>query len=287
MAVINGSTGNDRLLGTTEADSIFGNNGDDLIDPLIGVGDYVDGGAGVDILVIDYSNLITSASFTFDRIERVILTSGGGNDSYTFNNTIDYLFGRDGNDTLDAGSLDDTLGGGNGDDRLFGGDGNDSLDGGNDNDYIIGGKGNNTLFGGAGNDVLATDNGNDYMDGGDNDDTLNGYDGQDFLVGGFGNDELMGRWGYDTVTGGAGADRFIFFSDEILNGADTITDANFAGEGDKIVANFGGLASINQFFYNSGVLSFDANLFDTVNPVVFAWVNVDSGFNFERDFILL
>ena len=287
MAVINGTPGRDTLDGTIETDSIFGGSGDDMINPLTGVGDYIDGGAGNDTLVIDYINLITDSSFSFDRIENVILSSGGGNDRYTFNNTRDTMFGGDGNDTLDAGTLDDFLHGGNGDDVLLGGDGNDVLLGAANNDYIIGSKGNNTLFGGDGNDVLATDSGNDYMDGGNNDDTLNGYDGQDFLVGGFGNDELMGRWGYDTVSGGAGADRFLFFSDEILNGADTITDANFAGEGDKIVANFGGLASINQFFYNSGVLSFDANLFDTVNPVVFAWVNVDSGFNFGRDFILL
>lgn len=288
MAVINGTTGRDTLFGTTGTDSISGNNGDDLINPLTGVGDYVDGGAGVDTLIIDYSNLITDSNFSFDRIENVVLTSGGGNDSYTFNNTRDTLFGGDGNDTLDAGTLDDQLFGGNGDDRIFGGDGNDFLDGGGNNDYIIGSKGNNTLFGGDGNDVLATDNGNDYMDGGNNDDTLNGYDGNDFLVGGFGNDELMGRWGNDTVTGGAGADRFLFYSDEILNGVDIITDANFAGEGDKIVANFGGQASINQFSYSGGVIGFDANLFDNVvNPVAFARVNIDSGFNFGRDFILL
>jgi serralysin len=287
MAVINGTPGKDRLFGTSDADSISGGKGDDLIYPLTGVGDYVDGGEGFDTVVVDYSNLTTSSNFTIDRIEFVIATGGSGNDNFTFNNTKDFLFGGDGNDTLDTGTLDDTLRGGNGDDWLLGGDGNDSLSGENGNDYIIGSKGNNTLLGGDGNDVLATDDGNDYMDGGNNDDTLNGYLGQDFLVGGFGNDELIGNWGYDTLTGGAGADRFIFSSDEILNGADTITDANFAGEGDKIVANFGGLASINQFFYNSGVLSFDANLFDTVVPVVFAWVNVDSGFNFGRDFILL
>jgi Ca2+-binding RTX toxin-like protein len=265
----------------------LGKGGNDVINPLIGVGDYIDGGAGNDTLVIDYTNLIVDSNFSFDRIENVVLSSGSGNDRYTFNNTVDNLFGGDGNDTLDSGTLDDRLFGGNGDDRLLAGAGNDFLDGGNNNDYMIGSTGNNTLFGGAGNDVLSTDNGSDYIDGGDGEDTLNGSDGNDFLVGGFGNDDLMGRWGNDTVTGGGGADRFLFFSDEISNGVDIIIDANFAGEGDKIVVNFGGLASINQFSYDSGVLSFDANLFDNVGPVLFASINRDSGFNFGRDFILL
>ncbi|WP_019502065.1 calcium-binding protein [Pseudanabaena sp. PCC 6802] len=298
MAVINGTSGNDNLFGTTGTDSIFGNNGNDVINPLTGVGDYIDGGAGNDTLVIDYSNLITDSSFSFDRVENVVLSSGGGNDSYTFNNTVDNLFGGDGNDTLDSGTLDDRLFGGNGDDRLFGGAGNDVLDGGNNNDYMIGGTGNNTLFGGAGNDVLATDNGNDYMDGGDGDDTLNGYDGNDFLVGGFGNDDLMGRGGSDTRFGGAGADRFLFFADEIGTSTqfsfefDFIRDANFVGEGDKIVVNFGGLASINQFSYTEdvngiGTLGFDANLFDNVGPVGFASINAGSGFNLNRDLILV
>jgi Ca2+-binding RTX toxin-like protein len=298
MAVINGTSGNDNLIGTTGTDSILGKGGNDVINPLIGVGDYIDGGAGNDTLVIDYTNLIVDSNFSFDRIENVVLSSGGGNDRYTFNNTVDNLFGGDGNDTLDSGTLDDRLFGGNGDDWLLAGAGHDFLDGGNNNDYMIGGTGNNTLFGGAGNDVLATDNGNDYMDGGDGEDTLNGYDGNDFLVGGFGNDDLMGRWGNDTVSGGAGADRFLFSADEIGTSTqsvfqfDFIRDANFAGQGDKIVVNFGGLASINQFSYTEdnngiGVLGFDANLFDNVGSVGFASINAGSGFNFARDFILL
>jgi Ca2+-binding RTX toxin-like protein len=288
MAVINGTSNGDNLFGTTGTDSIFGGGGNDVINPLTGIGDYIDGGAGIDTLVIDYSNLITDSSFSFDRIENVILSSGGGNDRYTFNNTVDNLFGGDGNDTLDAGTLDDRLFGGNGDDRLFGGDGNDFLDGGNNNDYIIGSKGNNTLFGGDGNDVLATDNGNDYMDGGNNDDTLNGFDGNDFLVGGFGNDILIGNWGDDTISGGAGTDQFQFFISDISHGVDAILDANFVVEGDKIAFGSNGQASINQFFYNSstGAISFDANLFDTVAPVTFATVSVNSGFNLNRDLIL-
>lgn len=287
MAVINGTSGNNRLFGTAEADSIFGKGGDDTINPGSGLGDYIDGGNGYDVLVVDYSTLTTSNSFSSDNMELIIVTAGNGDDNFTFNNSSDYLAGRDGNDTLDAGTLNDTLFGGNGNDRLFGGEGDDVMNGDNDNDYMIGGTGNNTLFGGAGNDVLATDDGNDYMDGGDNDDTLNGYGGQDVLVGGFGNDRIIGNFGNDTLTGGAGADDFQIFSQDAFNGVDTILDFN-PTEGDKISFIAGGVASINQFFYNSstGAISFDSNLFDTVAPVAFAVVSPNSGFNLNRDLIL-
>jgi serralysin len=287
IIAINGTPSNDILIGTSGRDQISGNGGDDLIDPGTGLNDFIDGGPGIDTLLVNYSNLISDASFSFVNIENLSVLGGSGNDNFVFNDTIDTLDGGDGNDTLDAGALDDKLFGRNGDDKLFGGDGNDGLDGGDGNDYMIGGKGNNTLFGRAGNDVLATDDGNDFLDGGDGDDTLNAYLGNDFLVGGSGNDILIGNWGNDTISGGAGADQFQFFIDEISHGVDTILDANFA-EGDKIAFGSGRQASINQFFYNgsTGAISFDANLFDSIAPITFATLTINTVFNVSTDIIL-
>ncbi|NQU22486.1 MAG: hypothetical protein HQ567_14510 [Candidatus Nealsonbacteria bacterium] len=70
-----------------------------------------------------------------------------------------------------GGNGDDTIDGGNGDDLLFGGDGGDTIDG---------GPGDDALFGDAGDDLLHGDDGNDSLDGGGQTDLLAGGDGLDY-----------------------------------------------------------------------------------------------------------
>ncbi|MFI0848763.1 calcium-binding protein [Mesorhizobium sp. IMUNJ 23232] len=133
MAIIIGTNGNDRtalggadLIGTPDADKIFGFSGKDLLDGGLG-NDWLDGGLGDDWL--------------FGR---------GGNDILIGGKGTDMLEGGAGEDTLDGGAGDDTLVGGDHNDVLRGGNGDDQLSGGTGDDVLVGGYGSDTINGGAG-----------------------------------------------------------------------------------------------------------------------------------------
>jgi Ca2+-binding RTX toxin-like protein len=120
-----------------------------------------------------------------------------------------------------------------GDDTLIGRSRTDVLAGGAGNDHLFGFKGNDGLFGGAGHDTLYGGHGRDVVRGGTGDDRLFGGAGNDTMTGGIGNDVISGGRGNDVLTGGDGADRFIFNPDRSHEGHDRITD--FALGTDKIV----------------------------------------------------
>jgi Ca2+-binding RTX toxin-like protein len=85
------------------------------------------------------------------------------------NSGDEWVWARNGDDTVSGGLGLDTLFGEGGDDELHGGDGNDFLDGGGDDDMLFGGNGNDTLsdnegqfallYGDAGDDVVSIGNG--------------------------------------------------------------------------------------------------------------------------------
>jgi Ca2+-binding RTX toxin-like protein len=101
---INGTNGNDNILGTLAADVINGYNGNDRINA----------GNGNDLV-----------------------NAGNGNDTVDGGIGNDTLNGRNGNDTLNGGQGNDTLAGGNGNDTMNGSAGNDHLSGGNGDDVAI------------------------------------------------------------------------------------------------------------------------------------------------------
>ena len=139
MATINGTNFNDNntnnggefrpsLIGTNQADSIFGKAGNDILSGL-GGNDYLEGGTGNDKLY-----------------------GGTGNDDLRGEAGNDYLNGGIGKDYLDGGTGNDKLYGGSGDDNLWGQAGNDILTGGIGKDYLNGfsnGTEFDTLSGGA------------------------------------------------------------------------------------------------------------------------------------------
>ena len=133
MANITGTSGNDVLNGTPEADLIVGLGGNDTLD----------GGAGNDSVL------------------------GDGDDPYVGGN--DTLFGGIGDDRLEGWGGDDTLYGGDGDDDMNGdfsfefGGGNDQLFGGAGNDSIDGGRGVDLMVGGTGNDTYYVDDAGDVV----------------------------------------------------------------------------------------------------------------------------
>lgn len=186
MANINGTNGNDVLLGTLGDDIINGGNGNDYLYGDEG-NDTLNGGGGDDTL----------DGWTGNDT----LNGGNGNDTLLGWYGNDVLNGGSGNDTLAGEFDDDTLDGGSGKDFLSGGDGNDTLDGGSDSDTLYGGEGNDTLKGGSDGAV-------DYLYGEAGNDKLDGGSGSDVLAGGAGNDDIQGGSGDDVISGDDSASAF-------------------------------------------------------------------------------
>ncbi|MEO9123485.1 MAG: SdrD B-like domain-containing protein [Microcoleus sp.] len=179
--VINGTNGDDTLVGSANSDSIFGLGGNDLIFGQQG-GDYINGNTGNDTIY-----------------------GGMGNDT---------LFGGKGSDLIFGDMGDDTIYGGRGNDSISGGAGNDLLYGGKGDDILLGGGGNDVLFGDQGNDTLCGGDGNNTLLGGSGDDLLFGGSGTDLLYGGPGNDTLIGGTGNNGFVLAAveGTDTFLNFT---------------------------------------------------------------------------
>jgi hypothetical protein len=170
---IDGKGGNDRICGLGGADSLYGGRGDDQID----------GAAGSDFIVGD----------VFAESGDVV---GGGNDR---------LFGGNGDDNFMTGDSRTNNGNatGGGNDELFGGNGDDGFMSG-DSVAVFGGDasggGNDRLEGGDGNDGMAGDSRSPH------DGSATGA-GDDILLGGFGIfDFLIGDSEAVTEARGSGGD---------------------------------------------------------------------------------
>ncbi|WP_234461617.1 beta strand repeat-containing protein [Stutzerimonas stutzeri] len=231
---VTGGSGNDVLIGDTNANRLDGGAGDDTIVGAAG-SDTLIGGLGTDTL--DYSTgsaavVVNMGSTSFAGVAANTATDGmGGTDSVSgFENVL----GGSGGDTLVGGTGDNVLEGKAGNDLLSGGAGNDNLLGGDGDDSLRGGAGNDNLDGGAhasGGDTadysdqgtavnvsLATGSaaggsiGTDTLSnienisGGSNHDTLTGDSGDNQIWGNAGNDTIAGGDGNDRLRGGQGAD---------------------------------------------------------------------------------
>ncbi len=117
--IIYGTSGNDRLRGTSKNDLIIGFEGNDQIE----------GGSGHDCIV-----------------------GGEGNNKIDGGSGHDVLSAIGGNNTIEGGSGNDQMFDGQGNSRLSGGSGNDMIFGGSGNDVLIGGAGNDMLDGEEGED---------------------------------------------------------------------------------------------------------------------------------------
>ncbi|BBD69941.1 protein with type I secretion target domain and SCP-like extracellular domain [Nostoc commune NIES-4072] len=195
---------NKIIIGTPNADTLYGANGDDVITSL-GIDDIVSGRNGDDLI-----------------------SGGSGNDYLQGDGGKDIVYGdysASGNSDLIA-SGNDTIFGGDGNDKLYGQDGKDLIYGDSGDDYIEGGADNDQINGDDGNDILYGDDveGNPGVSG---DDTISGNNGNDKIFGGRGNDFLEGDAGKDLIFGGQGYDSL-----DGGNGNDVLigTDTDFYGQ---------------------------------------------------------
>lgn len=134
----------------------------------------LDGGAGSDALVLDFSAALRGV--TTDVAPDGVLRVGGG--TFRGFESID-LIGSGAADTLVGGPGGGTLDGGAGNDVLRGGMGSDTLRGGTGDDRLEGGLGADSLFGGLGADRLEGGAGDDWLEGGPGADVLTGGTGRD------------------------------------------------------------------------------------------------------------
>ncbi|MEH2113142.1 calcium-binding protein [Nostoc sp.] len=288
--ILDGGTGNDNLYGGIGFDSLYGGDGNDRISDTDGI---VDGGAGTDTLIADYSQLNNGAGVDvgfngqnaiFSRVNTATLLSYSNIEQFelTGSKYADVLRGTAGNDILNGGAGDDLIFGGAGYDTLNGGDGNDRIsdtdgiaDGGAGTDTLvadysqfsngagvdIGYQGQNSIFSRfTGNSLLNFSNierfeitGTQYAD------VLRGTAGNDIFNGGAGDDLIFGGAGYDTLNGGDGNDR-ISDTDGIVDGGagtDTlVADYSQLNNGAGIEVAYLGQNSIFSRFTGNPVLSY-------------------------------
>jgi Ca2+-binding RTX toxin-like protein len=149
---------NDRFVGNTESEGIYGGNGNDTI--IAGAGDdwlfgeagadRLDGGAGWD--VVSYST--STAAVTVDRVTAGNSRGDAAGDSYV---GVERFVLSDFGDRFVGNSQSEFISGEIGHDTLVGNSGNDVLDGGAGNDLLTGGAGNDVFSFGfrSGQDVIS------------------------------------------------------------------------------------------------------------------------------------
>ena len=232
-----------QILDAADANGIVGNAGDNLIRVSSGI-DSVDGGLGIDRLVVDY-RLATGAvtgNSTSDFTE-----AGGGGRSVTITaGTIEHFTVLSGAaaDTITTGAGDDIINVGSGANTVTAGDGNNSITGGDDADTITSGAGNDTIIAGGGTNTVTAGQGANSIIGGSGADTFTALDGGNYMDGGEGTNNLTSGAGSDTIISGAGASTIVAGGGQdiitVLGGASTVS----AGAGDdSLVLNYSAMTT--------------------------------------------
>ncbi len=120
---VNGTSGDDTLIGTLGNDFVHGGDGNDTLYLLAG-DDVGSGGTGRDFVAGDSGDDLIVGGSDDDSI-----TGAGGKDTITGDAGNDEIYGGDGADILSGGRGDDWIAGGNGDDvfKYSRGDGADTI----------------------------------------------------------------------------------------------------------------------------------------------------------------
>ncbi|MDZ8239218.1 MAG: calcium-binding protein [Nostoc sp. ChiQUE01a] len=281
---LKGGAGNDQIEGGAGYDYLYGEAGDDTF---IDSDGSVDGGAGIDMLIADYTDLNNGAGVDvrengiFSRLNNNAVLNYTGIEKFDITGTqyADILRGGADNDRLYGGAGNDTLNSGAGNDSLKGGTGNDSLNGGtgydivnyegNYTDYTISFLNNGNLQvidnvttnGNEGIDILTgvefiTAQGGNFavLTGGAGNDVLTASNYWTFMFGGDGADSLTGGTGYDNLVGAAGND--------VLNGGAGNDVLNGGAGNDTLVGVAGsdlltGGIGADKFVFNSKLEGLD------------------------------
>jgi Ca2+-binding RTX toxin-like protein len=170
--ILIGGTGRDALFGEAGNDSLGGGTGNDLLNGGLGA-DFMSGGAGNDLYFVD------------NRGDRVGESSNAGID--TVRSTVSLTLSSEVENLVLLGTRALNGFGNDEDNRITGNNAANLLSFARDgfgDDTLLGLGGNDRLFGGQDDDKLFGGAGNDRLEGGDEDDRLYGGAGNDVLVGG-------------------------------------------------------------------------------------------------------
>ncbi|MFM6478152.1 MAG: beta strand repeat-containing protein, partial [Microcystis panniformis] len=206
-----GTSGNNILNGTTDADVLMGLAGNDTY-TVDNTGDIV-----IENLNEGTDTVQASISYTLtDNVENLTLT-GTANLNGTGNNLNNILTGNSGNNILTGLAGNDSLDGKAGADTMIGGLGNDTYTVDNTGDIVTENLNEGTDTVQASISYTLTDNvenltltGTANLNGTGNDlnNILTGNSGNNILTGNEGNDILNGAAGIDTLIGGLGNDTY-------------------------------------------------------------------------------
>ena len=243
--IINGTPGNDNLIGTPENDIIFADLGDDILDGQAGSDQFVFNNVintlflptALYVYSTDGWDVINNFDIPIDDKvhtgDKVISIQAGTTNSVHVDIDADTsifirlkpeefesIFGTRGSDRINGTLADEIIYGLSGDDIVYGNGGYNK---------VYGGMGDDTLYG----EELYGEDGDDYLSGGDS---------LSELYGGAGNDTLDGSGAFeDTLVGGTGDDTYIL--DDSTNYSSITGDitediAGIEGFDDSIRENF-------------------------------------------------
>ena len=160
----------------------------------------MDGGLGVDRLVVDYRDAI--GAVTGDSTSNFTEAGGGGRMVTITDGTIEHftILSGNGTDTITTGAGNDIIKTGQGASTVSAGQGANTIVGGGNADTITALDGGNSVHAGNGANTITTGGGADVI--------YCGL-GADTIIAGGGSDRITLRGGADSVNAGAGDDRLI------------------------------------------------------------------------------
>lgn len=265
-----GNGGNDRLVGGAAGDELAGGEGNDTLiggsrdDSGYQLLDILDGGPGFDIA--SYEGSVEPVTVRLDpifssddpasfgnKISLAASFTGDANDDFLIN--MEGIFGSAGDDTITGDNSRNELRGGSGRDTLAGQDGDDLLVGDAGDDQVFGGEGGDTLLGDEELSGPFSVGGSDFLAGNNGPDTLRGGLAKDSLFGGEGNDSLYGGDDSDLLAGDSGNDNLLgnAGADELQGG--TGNDILFGGRnefGTITSGDFDGAVDLFRYFISVG-----------------------------------
>ncbi len=147
--LIDGRAGNDEINGNNGADTLLGGTGNDKFttEGNDSASDFVDGGAGIDVIDYTFLNLVVGAAgVNVDlRLTGAQDTGAAGVDTIV---NVENLIGGIRNDVLNGSDGANNINGGAGNDVISGNGGNDIVNGFTGSDIVVGGAGDDVVDGG-------------------------------------------------------------------------------------------------------------------------------------------
>jgi Ca2+-binding RTX toxin-like protein len=260
-----GGDGNDTIYGGVDFDTLNGGAGDDTIQGVelgvilttSGPSDVINGGGGIDTLVINYAGFVNSG--TGQPVNVIVdMTTGFGQvqvdgfqgENFSNMERLNFI-GPEGNDTVTGGAFGDTIDGRGGNDVLRGAAGDDVIkdswgtvdaNGGNGNDTF---ELNGNAFGHTFGELTITADSGVFLAGGVSIGTVANFENLTVFTGN-GNDNITGFVnGVNTINAGFGRT-----GNKTFTGGD-LNDSLTGGNGDDTLYGGDGDDNLNGSFYGA------------------------------------